>query len=115
MELLPVISLLGGVVLMYGAVKNKNPIGVIQAALTGKDLNSVPPLMQDSSSPLPGTIPVDKLPGTPQADGDARTDGQLGQDTPNPNPLGLPDWLIPKPRTSVDPRAGGGQTGNGAL
>jgi hypothetical protein len=74
-ETLPIVVLVAGTVLLYGAIKNKNPIGVIKAALTGKDLSSVPSLM-DSGSPAagPGAVAGKDIPGTPGADGDARTD-----------------------------------------
>lgn len=73
-EALPVVVLVAGMVLLYGAIKNKNPIGVIQAALTGKDLSTVAPLMGAANTAGPGAIPGTALPGTPGADGDARTD-----------------------------------------
>lgn len=74
-ELLPLIALIAGGVLLYGAVANKNPVEVIKAALTGQDLSKVPPLQgPDATSTGPGAIPGNQVPGTPGADGDARTD-----------------------------------------
>ncbi len=74
LETLPVVLLITGLVLLYSAIENKNPLKLVQAALSGKDIASVPPLMADSAPTSPGAIPGTQLPGTPQADGDARTD-----------------------------------------
>lgn len=121
MELLPVVALVGGSVCLYGAVKNKSPIGVITAALTGKPLSEVPPLMSDASGggaplaadPLPGVIPKDQIPPSNVPGGGFE---------PPPSDSWLPDWLeIPKnwlfgpPRQGVDPMYGVPRGGNGAV
>jgi hypothetical protein len=74
LETLPVVLLIAGMTLLYAAIQNKNPLALVQAALSGKDISSVPPLMADSAPSSPGAVPGTALPGTPQNDGDARTD-----------------------------------------
>ena len=74
LETLPIVLLISGMVLIYAAVKNKNPLALVQAALSGKDIAKVPPLMASGAASSPGAIPGTQLPGTPKADGDARTD-----------------------------------------
>lgn len=44
MSITTLIMLVGGFLLLYGAVKNKNPLEVIRNALTGKDIQSSKPL-----------------------------------------------------------------------
>jgi len=130
MELLPVVALVGGGVCLYGAIKNKNPIGVVTAALTGKPLSEVPPLMQDSSggtgipgdTNLPGVIPKSKVPVDPKNPQDSNVP-KGGFEKPPEDPSWLPDWLktakdwiFGPPRQGVDPMYGvprGG--GNGAV
>lgn len=76
-EIVPLMMVVGGSVLLYGAIKNKNPIDVVKNALTGKSLASARPLNSAAAGNPgagPGSIPGTQLPGTPQKDGDARTD-----------------------------------------
>lgn len=75
-DTLPIVILVAGMVLMYSAISNRNPIDVLNISLTGGDLDTARPIMTDSSNAPPGPGAVDgaTLPGTPQADGDARTD-----------------------------------------
>lgn len=49
LETITVVMAVAGMVLLYGAVKNKNPLEVIKLALQGKDINSAPPLSTGSN------------------------------------------------------------------
>lgn len=72
----PVNVLMGiaGAVILYGAVTNRNPIDVIKLTLQGQPLDKARPISHPGTGFGPGTIPGNQLPGTPGADGDARTD-----------------------------------------
>lgn len=77
-EIVPLMMVVGGSVLLYGAIKNKNPIEVVKLALTGKPISGAKPLnsnaVGENQGAGPGAIPGTQLPGTPKKDGDARTD-----------------------------------------
>lgn len=70
-ELLPILMVVSGTVLLYGAVKNKNPLGVIKAALTGGKLDDVPGLTSGGGAQkaLPGGTLAKDLPNLTQPDG----------------------------------------------
>lgn len=44
MSLVTLVMVVGGFLLLYGAVKNLNPLDVIRNALTGKDIHTAKPL-----------------------------------------------------------------------
>lgn len=94
-ELLPILMVVSGTVLLYGAVKNKNPLGVIKAALTGGKLDDVPGLTS-------GGGPQKALPG-----------GTLAKDLPN---LTQPDGSNPLDDNPIDPGGSvfGGVPGTGS-
>lgn len=78
LETLTVVMAVAGLVLLYGAVTNRNPLEVIQKAVSGEDISTASPLSRSGGTagndPPPGAVDGSTLPGTPQADGDARTD-----------------------------------------
>lgn len=75
LQTLPVVVGLAGFVILYGAITNRNPIDVVKLTLTGGDLSKAAPIYTPSGSATPpGAVDGRTLPGTPQADGDARTD-----------------------------------------
>jgi len=57
MDLLPVVIGVAGGVLVWAALKNKNPLEVIQLALQGKDVNTAKPMFAVAAVPpaLPST------------------------------------------------------------
>ncbi|AEA29082.1 hypothetical protein Psed_7025 (plasmid) [Pseudonocardia dioxanivorans CB1190] len=73
-----VVMAIAGATLLYGAIKNRNPIDVIKLTLQGKDIKGAKPLSgsgdPNNLTAPPGAIPGGSLPGTPQAGDDARTD-----------------------------------------
>lgn len=90
MDPIPVVTGIVGFVLMWSGMRNKNPLKAIQLALQGQDPNGAPPLVAGvlgssllGSQTPPGAVPSQELPGTPQADGDARTDPPGFQPGPN--------------------------------
>ena len=87
MDTLPIVTGIAGFVILWGAIRNKNPLKAIQLALQGQDPNSAPP-MYVPVAPA-GAVPSQTLPGTPEADADARTD---------------PPGFVPGPDTYVIPR-----------
>ena len=102
MDVLPVAIGIMGFVVLYGAVRNKRPDDIIRLALQGKPLDTARPISAPLIPPVPaGAVPSTTLPGTPQADGDARTD---------------PPGIKPGPNTYVVPiLPGEAQNGGGAL
>ncbi len=89
MQTIPVVTGIAGFVLLWAGIRNKNPLKAIQLALQGQDPNTAPPLVTGilgaslgSGAPA-GAVPSQSLPGTPQADGDARTDPPSFQPGPN--------------------------------
>ena len=99
MDTLPVVTAIAGFVMLWGAIRNKNPLKAVQLALQGKDPNLAPPMYVPVTPG--GAIPSQTLPGTPQADGDARTD---------------PPGFTPGPNTYVVPiLPGEAQQGGGVL
>lgn len=90
MEILPVVTGIAGGVLLWAGMKNKHPLKAIQLALQGQDPNAAPPLVTGvlgsgllGNQPPAGAVPSETLPGTPQADNDARTDPPGFQPGPN--------------------------------
>lgn len=73
LETLTVVMAVAGMVLLYGAVTNKNPLDVIQRALRGEDINQSAPL----STGNPGANPfVEVVPGNAApAPGNMHTNG----------------------------------------
>lgn len=66
-----------GAVCIYGAVTNRNPIDVVRLTIQGEDISTARPLSTGGgAAPGPGARDGATLPGTPEADGDARTDPQ---------------------------------------
>lgn len=43
-EIVPLLMTVGGAVLLYGAIKNRNPIDVVKSALSGKSIADAKPL-----------------------------------------------------------------------
>lgn len=86
MDTLPIVTGIAGFVILWGAIRNKNPLEAIQFALQGKDPNTARPLYTPAGPA--GAVPSQSLPGTPQADADARTD---------------PPGFVPGPNTYVVP------------
>lgn len=77
LETLPVVMFITGMILLYGAITNRNPVDVVQLALQGKDISAAAPISTagiNTDAPGPGAVDGRTLPGTPGADGDARTD-----------------------------------------
>ena len=77
MDVLPIAIGIAGFVILYGAIRNKRPDDIIRLALQRKDIATARPL----AAPLipartgpPGTVPGTAIPGTPERDGDARSD-----------------------------------------
>lgn len=95
-DTLPVVILVGGMVLLYGAITNRNPVGVIKAALTGGDLSKVDPIMGPSTGLLTQTIP-----GTAASDpSEFHSNG-----SPRANPDGSPHYANdPWPLPPGDPK-----------
>lgn len=61
-EVLPVIMALAGFILLYGAVKNLNPLEVVKLSLQGKDPSKASPIFVPSGDPQnltagPGATP----------------------------------------------------------
>lgn len=84
MDTLPIVTGIAGFVILWGAIRNKNPLEAIQFALQGKDPNTARPLyVPVTPQPPPGAVPSETLPGTPKADSDARTDPPGFQPGPN--------------------------------
>lgn len=108
MDVIPVVTGIAGFVLLWAGIKNKHPLKAIQLALQGQDPNTAPPLVTGIlgssllGSGIPaGAVPSETLPGTPQADGDARTD---------------PPGFKPGPNTYVVPiLPGEAQAGSGVM
>lgn len=76
---MPVLITIAGFVILYGAVANRNPLDVIKLTLSGGDISDAAPIFIPSGDPNnltagPGAVPGGSIPGTPEADGDARTD-----------------------------------------
>ena len=65
MDLLPVVIGVAGGVLVWAALKNKNPLEVVQLALQGKDVNTAKPMF----APLPAGTTPPALPNTPNEGG----------------------------------------------
>lgn len=76
LQLLPIVLGIAGFIVLYGAIENKNPLDVVKLAVQGKDLAGAAPLSGSGGNTTagPGSIPGGSLGGTPEADGDARTD-----------------------------------------
>lgn len=99
MDALPVAVGIAGFVLLWGGIRNRNPLQAIQLALQGKDPNTAAPLYTPVTPG--GAVPSQQLPGTGSADNDARTD---------------PPGFTPGPNTYVVPiLPGEAQQGNGVL
>lgn len=116
-ELLPVVMTVAGIVLLYGAVTNRNPLDVVKLALQGKDVSAAAPISAPGGT---RTGPfTEEIPGEASADPrQLHSDGTprlFPNGTPryldDPNPNSLPDgdprrryvpW--PEPGTSGDPR-----------
>jgi hypothetical protein len=64
MDLLPVVIGVAGGVLIWAALKNKNPLEVVQLALQGKDVNTAKPMF---AAAVPAVPPA--LPNTPNEGG----------------------------------------------
>lgn len=88
MDTLPVVVGIAGAVLVWGAIRNKNPVDAIKLVLQGKDPNGARPISSTSVAIPAGAVPSESLPGTPEADKDARTD---------------PPGFVPGPNTYVVP------------
>lgn len=65
LETITVVMAVAGMVLLYGAVKNKNPLEVIKLALQGKDVNSAAPLSTGGGGG--GGLLTKTIEGTPTA------------------------------------------------
>lgn len=65
-ETITVVMAIAGAVLLYGAIKNKNPIDVIKLTLQGKDPNTAPGLGGGDSSGGSGATEI-KVPVTGEA------------------------------------------------
>lgn len=81
MDTLPIVTGIAGFVILWGAIRNKNPLKAIQLALQGQDPNTAPPLYV-AAAPA-GAVPSEELPGTPQPGDDARTDPPGFEPGPN--------------------------------
>jgi hypothetical protein len=77
-----VVVTMAGFVLIWAGIKNKHPLQAVQIALQGGDPNTARPLYTPAGLGA-GAVPSQSLPGTPQADSDARTDPPGF--TPGPN------------------------------
>lgn len=95
LDTLTVVMAVAALTMLYGAVTNRNPLEVVQLAVQGKDISGASPLSTPQSSAPPGAVDGATLPGTPEADGDARTDPP--QFDPNRDDV-LP--VLPGDRTS---------------
>lgn len=66
LDVLTVTLALAGLVCLYGAISNRNPLDVIKLTLQGKDLSEASPLAKSQgSSPPPGTLEVPNQDGGP--------------------------------------------------
>lgn len=88
MDILPVVVGIGGAVLIWGAIRNKNPIEAIKLTLQGQDPNGASPISSTTVTMPAGAVPSESLPGTPQPGDDARTDPPGF--TPGPNTYVVP-------------------------
>lgn len=71
-ELVPLMMVVGGSVLLYGAIKNRNPIDVVKMALTGKPLTAARQLNTVGSGDATDGGPGGDIPvGTPKANVDS--------------------------------------------
>lgn len=98
-EILPVVMLVAGMVLLYGAVRNKNPLQVVQLALQGKDISTAAPIATPGIGPFTTVVP-----GTGSA-----APGEMHTEPPGPRlfPDGSPRYADdPQPRDlpPTDPR-----------
>lgn len=57
MDLVPVLAGIGGIILMYAALKNKHPLDMIQLTLQGMPLDGARPLSPDIGGLLGAIIP----------------------------------------------------------
>lgn len=64
MDLVPVLAGIGGIILMWSALKNKHPLDVIQFSLQGKPLDTARPLSPDIGGLLGAIIPGSYDPST---------------------------------------------------
>ena len=88
MDTLPVVVGIAGAVLIWGAIRNKNPVDAIKLVLQGQDPNSARPISNTGVTMPAGAVPSESLPGTPGPDNDARTDPPGF--TPGPNTYVVP-------------------------
>lgn len=97
-KLLPIVLGITGFIVLYGAIQNRNPIDVVRLAVQGEPISGAAPLDGSSGNNTagPGAIPGDQIPGTPEADGDARTDGSFDSDRSDVIPR-LPGESTPLP------------------
>jgi len=95
LETIPVVILVGAIVLLYGAIRNKNPIDVIKLALSGKSLDGAKPMMTGGGA-------TQTVPGTPHPDPTEFHSNGKPRAYPNGQPLYADDpWPIPP----TDPRS----------
>ncbi len=76
MDLLAIIFLMGGIVLIWGGLKNKNPVELLRASISGK------PMPDAWSTPEPFYV------------------GDILPDMPGMPSPGMPDWLTGKDQSS---------------
>ncbi len=97
LDVLTVTLALAGMVVLYGAIKNKNPLDVIKLTLQGKPLDLAGPLA------VPGAGLVQTVPGTAAPDpSEFHSDG-----TPRAWPNGTPRYVgdpLPSQLPKNDPR-----------
>ena len=83
-ETLPVVMAVAGLVLLYGAIFNKNPVEVVRLALTGKDPSTAKPIATPPP-PAGGILGPDRDPNEPGNQGYlAPGPGDLGGNQPPP-------------------------------
>ena len=85
LDVMTVALALAGTVMLYGAIKNKNPIGLVKAVLSGQSPETAPPLVTSG----PGINP-----STPGSVGGPPVPGQDPNAAPDPIP-GLPNGPVP--------------------
>lgn len=91
-ETITVVMAIAGVVLLYGAVKNKNPLEVIKLALQGKDVSGAAPLSTGGGGGGGGLLTT-TIPGTPVAAAGVMHTNKTARFFPNNTPRYVDDPL----------------------
>jgi hypothetical protein len=84
MDLVGVLAGLSGAVLVWAALKNKQPIKAVQLALTGGDPNAAPPFTAATDAPTAAGSDSTAAPQTTPPGGEATQPGGAPLELPQP-------------------------------